>query len=359
MTMARKATAALAAAAAILCASGLARAAEPDIYMYTGADRAQKVLEGAKKEGALTLYSSLTVDGPLRGLAESFQKAHPDIKLDYWRGDNREIFQKISAEARANKRIADVIESASISGAMKKANLSRPFISPAAATFAPQHVDPDHLFVATRLNYFGLAYNTKNVPESLLPKTYQDLADPKYKGKLVWRAQSESGANLFMTMILKTMGDKAGGDWLKKLSENKVINSLSSARNIVDRVGQGEYDMAINMFAHHPLISKAKGAPLDVLMLDPIPAVFGAILAVREAPHPYASMLLIDHILGTDGQKVLQAADYLSPRPDLPPDEKMLKILPRVNKLKELAIDTDDILEYQSKVDPIYEEYFK
>jgi iron(III) transport system substrate-binding protein len=361
MTMAKQATVAFAATmiAAALVAPASGQAAEPDIYLYTGADRSQKILQGARKEGTLTLYSSLTVDGPLRGLAESFQKTYPDIKLDYWRGDNREIFQKITVEARSNKRVADVVESASISGAMKKAGLSRPFVSPSAATFAPQHLDPDKLFVATRLNYFGLAYHTRNVPESLLPKAYQDLADPKYKGKLVWRAQSESGANLFMTMILKTMGNDAGSDWLKKLAQNQVVNSLSSARNIVDRIGQGEYDMGINMFAHHPLISKAKGAPLDVLMLDPIPAVFGAILAVKDAPHPHAAMLLIDHILGTEGQKVLQAADYLSPRPDLPPDEKMMKVLPRVAKLKEMPVETDDILEYQAKVDPIYEQYFK
>ena len=56
---------------------------------------------------------------------------------------------------------------------------------------------------------------------------------------------------------------------------------------------------------------------------------------------------------------MLQKADYLSPRPDLPPDEKMLKILPRVNKLTELGIETDDILEHQAKVDPIYDQYFK
>ena len=349
---------ALAVLGLLLAAPATGNAAE-DIYTYAGADRSRKILDGAKKEGALTLYSSLTVDGPLRGLAQSFQQAYPDIKLDVWRGDNREILQKISAEARSNRRVADVVESASISGAMKKANLSRPFVSPAAADYAPHHVSPDRLFVATRLNYFGLAYNTKQVPDSLLPQSYQDLADPKYKGKLAWRAQSESGANLFMTMILKTMGDDAGTAWLKKLSANQVVNSLGSARNLVDRVGQGEYDMGINMFAHHPLISKDKGAPLDVKMLDPVPAVFGAILAVKDAPHPHASMLLIDHILGPDGQKVLQSADYLSPRLDLPPDEKLLKILPRVSKLKELGIESDDILEYQAKVDPIYEQYFK
>ena len=349
---------ALAALGILLAAPRAGQAAE-DIYTYAGPDRAQKVLEGARKEGALTLYSSLTVDGPLRGLAESFQKTYPDIKLDVWRGDNREIMQKISAEARSNRRVADVVESASISSAMKKAGVSRPFVSPSAADYAPQHVSPDRLFVATRLNYFGLAYNTKLVPESMLPRSYQDLADPKYKGKLAWRAQSESGSNLFMTMILKTMGDDAGAAWLKKLSANQVVNSLGSARNLVDRIGQGEYDMGINMFAHHPLISKEKGAPLDVKMLDPIPAVFGAVLAVKDAPHPHASMLLIDHILGTEGQKVLQRADYLSPRPDLPPDEKLLKILPRVSKLKELPVETDDVLAYQEKVEPIYEQYFK
>ena len=346
-------------AVAVLALPGAALAAENPIYTYAGADRVQKILDGARKEGKVVLYSSMIVDQALRPVGDGFQARYPDVKFEFWRGDNREIVQKITVEKRASKQIADVVESSGVAGPLVAAATTQKFTTPLAVHYAPQHIDPNGMYIASRLSYFGLAYNTKQVDATLLPKTYKDLVDPKYKDKLSWRAQSESGADLFMTMILKTMGDDAGAAWLKKLSQNQVINSLSSARNIVDRIGQGEYDMGINMFAHHPLISKDKGAPLDVKMLDPVPAVFGAILAVKDAPHPHASMLLIDHILGPDGQKVLQSADYLSPRLDLPPDEKLLKILPRVSKLKELGIESDDILEYQAKVDPIYEQYFK
>ena len=349
----------IAVAAAVLALPGAALAADNPIYTYSGADRAQKILDGARKEGKVVVYSSMIVDQALRPIGDGFQARYPEVKFEFWRGDNREIVQKITVEKRASKQIADVVESSGVAGPLVAAATTQKFATPLAVHYAAQHIDPNGMYIASRLSYFGLAYNTKQVDAGLLPKTYKDLLDPKYKDKLSWRAQSESGADLFMTMILKTLGEKAGEDYLKALAKQNVVNYTGSARALVDRVGQGEYAMAINIFAHHPLISKEKGAPLDVQMMAPIPSIPNVVMAVKDAPHPHAAMLFIDYILSTEAQVILQKADYFPPHQDVAPDPKLAKILPKNAGMKEEVVSSEEVFEYGPRVQKLYEEFFK
>jgi ABC-type Fe3+ transport system substrate-binding protein len=108
-------------------------------------------------------------------------------------------------------------------------------------------------------------------------------------------------------------GKEKGEAYLKKLSGQRIVNYAGSARALVDRVGEGEYKLALEIYAHHPLISKAKGAPLDVQMLDTVPSALSTIQLAKNAPHPNAAMLFIDFALSKEGQEVFRAAQYLSP----------------------------------------------
>jgi ABC-type Fe3+ transport system substrate-binding protein len=337
---------------------GAAIAAE-DIFNYSGPDRASKLLEGAKKEGQVMFYSGMIVDQMLRPMADSFGKKYPGIKMGYWRGDSREIVQKVVAEARGRSRVADVYESSGIAGPTIKAGIAQPYTSPSAAKYAPQHVSKDRFYVASRLSYFGMAFNTRQFAEKDVPKTYDDLLEPKWKDKLSWRAQSETGQELFMANILKIKGDKEGEAYLKKLSAQNVVNYSGSARALVDRVGEGEFPLALNIFAHHPLISKAKGAPLDVQMIEPIPSVYSTAMIVKNAPHPHAAMLFVDYLLDTEAQKVISEADYFPPHPDVKPTENLAKILPRNNGMKENAFSSEEIFDFHDRVMEIYDRDFK
>src|SRR4051794_2845180 len=81
-----------------------------DILHYKGADRQQKLIEGARKEGTVVLYSSMIVNQGVRPIAEKFGRKYPFVKVTYWRADSEEVAQKLSAEVRANNVIADVFE---------------------------------------------------------------------------------------------------------------------------------------------------------------------------------------------------------------------------------------------------------
>jgi hypothetical protein len=146
----------------------------------------------------------------------------------------------------------------------------------------------------TRLSYFGIAYNTKQVSAERVPKTYEDLLDPQWKGRMAW-PYATTGRYLFLISLRLAWGEDKAMAYFKKLAEQKIINFASgSARTLVDRVIAGEYPIALNIYAHHPLISAAKGAPVNARLLDPVPSAAGTISVTQGAPHPHAAMLLVD-----------------------------------------------------------------
>ena len=108
------------------------------IAMYKGEDRQQRLVEGAQKEGGqLTVYSSMIVDQALRPLLDGFQSRYPFMKPQYVREDPPQQLQKLSAEARANRRVGDVVESTGIETSVRAANLNQPFWSPEIEAYAP------------------------------------------------------------------------------------------------------------------------------------------------------------------------------------------------------------------------------
>src|ERR1700704_617233 len=112
----------------VLAAIMLARTAPAqtpaDILLYNGPDREQKLIEGAKKEGQVVIYSALIVNQAMRPIAEKFGKKYPFIKMTYWRADSEDIATKLSAEVRANNVVADVFEGTGVGEQAVQAGLT-------------------------------------------------------------------------------------------------------------------------------------------------------------------------------------------------------------------------------------------
>lgn len=329
------------------------------IATYKGADRQALILEGARREGKVAFYSGMIENQALRPMAEAFKKKYPFIAVDYYRGDSRSLVLKSLTEQRARRVVGDIVESTGGAEALSKAGAVVPFSSPPAEGFPPSYIGPGNMWIASRLDYFGTAYNTKAVTDGEVPKTYEALLDPKWKGAIAWRADSEIGAPMFIASVLRIMGKDAGEAYLKKLSAQRVVNYSGSPRALVDRVGEGEYKLALFIYAHHPLISKQKGAPLDTQMLEPVPATVSTIQLARNAPHPHAAMLFIDFMLSKEGQEVLREADYLSPHPEVETSENLRKIVPRLAGLKELVLTPEYMFESRSEANALFEKYFR
>jgi iron(III) transport system substrate-binding protein len=359
MTM-RLAAAALAALFATVLAGKAAVAQDAaHIAMLDGPDRQRVLEDGARKEGSVVWYCSLTENTVLRPLAEAFAKKYPFIKIDYWRGGSTAIIQKVTAELVARAPVVDVVEGSGVAVPLIKAKAVLPFTSPHLADYQEIYRDPRHLWAATRFSYYGLGYNTREVSKSDVPKTYEALLDPKWKGRMAWRVGDSTGAELFITAARLAMGEDKAEAYLAKLAGQQLIPYTSSARSLVNQIIAGEYAIGLNIFLHHPVYSALKGAPSASQPIEPVPSTVGTILLPRGVRHPHAAMLLIDFVLSPDGQEVMARKDYLPGNSKVEPSEAQKAIVPRFNGTKEQFISPETMEDMRGKSAAIFKKYFK
>jgi iron(III) transport system substrate-binding protein len=343
-----------------LDASAAAAQAPVDILNYRGPDREQKLIEGARKEGQVAFYSAMIVNQALRPIADKFGKKYPFIKMTYWRADSEDIAQKASAEVRAGNVVGDVLEGTGVGEQAVQAGLLVPYTTPAIASFPERYRDPGNMWTPTRLSYYSIAYNTRLVPENKVPKSYEDLLDPQWKGKIAWRIGSASGTPLFITNLRLAWGEEKARAYFEKLKEQKVVNfGAGSARTLVDRVVAGEYAIALNIFAHHPLISKAKGAPVNSKLLDPVASTAATMGVVKGARHPHAALLLIDYILSREGQESLLGADYFPADPAVPPAPLLTPVVPKLAGVPENFVGPDMLMKYTDSSEDVFRQLFR
>ena len=158
-----------------------------------------------------------------------------------------------------------------------------------------------------------------------VPKTYEDLLNPRWKGQMMWSTSRGSGAPMFVGTILNTMGAEAGKAYLQKLKAQNIAKSTASNRQVLDLTIAGEYPLALQIFNHHAYISKSAGAPVDWQLHEPATATINTIALAKNTTHPHAAMLLIDFVMSEKGQKVYQQANYLPAHPKVPAKQVDLK----------------------------------
>jgi iron(III) transport system substrate-binding protein len=331
-----------------------------EIALYKGPDRMKILEEGAKKEGQVVMYGTLSPENAIRPLTAAWQKKYPSIEFRNWTGTTGEIMPKVMAERRTNSQVADVLEWAEGSVPAIKAGAVIPFWLQAMADIPEQYYDAKGYWVAPRVSYFGIGYNTKQIGPNDVPKVYEDLIDPKYKNKLVWRAGSEPGAPLFISNIRRVMGEEKAEDFLKKLSAQNVVNYTSgSAVALVNVIGQGEYAMGLNIFANNPIQAAQKGAPTDVKMMDPSPTTVSTFQIVKNAPHPHAALLFAEFLMSPDGQSVLRDVGYFPPNRKVEPDPTFAKAIPRMVSVKENTFSPELMVEMSPRSNELWDKYFR
>jgi iron(III) transport system substrate-binding protein len=326
--------------------------------MYRGPDREQRLVEGARKEGQVTVYSSMIVNQALRPLVAGFEAKYAFLKAPYVRDDPAQQLQKLMAEARSGHLVADVVESTGLEDPMRAADIDQPFWSPEIEAYEPSRRDPNNFWAPTRFSYLGACYNTNLVKPADVPKSFEDFLDPKWKGKMAWSSDT-IGALLFITGVRNFMGEDKAVVYLAKLAPQDIAPIAAANRVTVDRVIEGEYAMCLDAFLHHPIISARKGAPVASLPLDPVLTVVSSVMLPKAPPHPYAAMLFIDYLLSKDGQERLQGADYFPARPDVPASPDLDKVVPHKIGLHENFISPFKMNTMLPRSRELYNELFK
>jgi ABC-type Fe3+ transport system substrate-binding protein len=353
--------AALAALAAVLGSTSARALTAAEILNYKGADRQQVLEAGARREGTVFIYSGMIVNQLLRPLTEAFEKKYPFIRTRYWRGDSNQVLVKVTAEMQANALEADLVEGSGLgSFVVGGAKIVQPFYSPMLDALRAQDIAPDRTSAATRFRYIGLGYNTNSISAPDAPRNYEDLLDPRWKGKMAWHAGSDaSGALVTISTLLATWGVERTQSYLAKLAGQDIAPLAVSNRQVVDQVILGEYWIGLGISAHHPVISASRGAPAATVLLDPIPSLSDSIQVLNGAKHPHAAMLFVDFILSAPAQRMMQAADYFPSNPNVELSPSLKMIVPRNAGIPELDLTAERLGELTPRSVALYQRYFR
>jgi ABC-type Fe3+ transport system substrate-binding protein len=300
--------------AALALASGSVQAADPAL------------IAAAKKEGEVVWYTTQIVSQLVRPVTAAFEKKYPGIKVRATRANATETAVKILNESKAGRVQSDIFDGTTTVVPLKAEGYVLRWLPDAAKDYPPELKDPDGFWIANNLFVITPGYNTSLVPKGSQPRTYQDLLDPKWRGKLAWNGfPTSSGVGGFIGTVLTEMGQESGMAYLRALSKQNVASLRGSAREVLDQVIAGEYAVALQIFNHHAVISAKKGAPVDWIPMEPATVTLSVASVHKNAPHPNAAKLLVDFIISREGQEVFRRADYLPAHPDVPASVPTLK----------------------------------
>ena len=300
------AAAALAIAALAAWAPARAQTDITALAQRAGPDREARLLAGARKEGEVDVYSTL-VSEDMAAVAAAFEKKY-GIKVKYWRASSENVLQRAVTEAKSGRYDVDVIET---NGPELEA-LAREKILARATTvheadLLPQSIRPDRRWTGLRLNMFVQAYNTNLVKPADLPRTYRDLLDPKWKGKLAIEADDAD----WFAAVVRDMGETEGLRFFRDLVRTNGIGMRKGHTLLAGLVASGEIPLALTLYNHNAERMKKKGAPIDWFQIQPAYARVNGVSVAARSPHPHAALLLFDYMLGPEGQEILQKANYI------------------------------------------------
>src|SRR5438093_651387 len=259
--------------------AGWAQAKKPaslaELAAYTGADREQRLLAGAKAEGKVVWYTSLA-GSSYKELAKGFETKYPAVKIEPYRGTSVDLMTRIIAEAEVKHFLADAIETTlPVLRYMRENKMLTPYVSPSLAKYpsnAKEKADRGLFYWAIdRETYMGAGYNTTMIPASAVPKNYADLMKPELKGKIAF-ATSDTG-----TRTIGSMLKHKGEEFVKELKAQDIILHSVSGRAMADMVISGEVGISPTIFRDHAMESKSKGAPIDWVPMEVVPTNAGGV----------------------------------------------------------------------------------
>lgn len=269
-----------------------------------GDARLQKLAEAARKEGEVMVYhSSQTED--LQPVFDAFTKKY-GVKVRDWRSSSENVVQRIIREARAGRHDVDFVENnLPEMEALHREKLLRAIDSPAYGELREGMVPPHHEYATSTLDVFVFAYNTKKVSKEELPTRYDDLLDPRWKGRLGVEVDDEG----WFGTLTQALGGERG---VKLMHDVAVKNGVSARKGhtlLAKLVASGEIAMALDVYSYKPPQLKAKGESIDWFVIDPVIVQMHGVAVVGDAPHRAAAELLHEFFL-TEGQPLLAAKDF-------------------------------------------------
>jgi len=278
------------------------------LVTYNGADWEQILYAGAKTEGKVVWYTSLAGDS-YKGMTKAFEAKYPGVRVEAYRVSGSEMTTRMMEESKAKRYIVDTVETTEGNLLfMRDGFLLRPYYSPYFALYpedAKQKSERGLYFWAiARESYIGFAYNKKLLSKSAIPKNYEGLLHPEFKGRMGVSVSDPSYK--VIGAIIRTRGMEL----VKKLKAQEIALHTIIPPALLDLIASGEVLASPAIFRNHTLNAIAKGAPVEWVPMDIVPTNVGGAAIAAQPPHPHAALLLADYLLGPEGQAVLEKYEY-------------------------------------------------
>jgi iron(III) transport system substrate-binding protein len=309
--------------AAAAAGAALPAAAQWSLNEYRGADRMERIAAAAKKEGTLTLYTTIA-EKDLPAVIKPFEEKY-GIKVSIWRAGTDKVLQRTIQEARAGRYEVDAVHFGSPEmEALAREKILAPVASPVQADLLEGSVPAHRKWAATILSVWVQAYNTNAVKKEELPKSWNDLLDPKWKGKLGIEAKDE---DWFATVVQELGGEAKGLEYFRELVQKNGISVRKGHTLLTNLVVSGEVPLALTVYNYMPEQAKRKGAPIDWFVIPPAIARSNAVGVTVHAPHPAAALLFYEYLLGPDGQEAMKKIDYVPTNSKVPSPMQGVRIV--------------------------------
>jgi iron(III) transport system substrate-binding protein len=314
-----------------------------DIFNYQGPDREKRLIEKAKLEGALTIYTSLAPT-EARPMVEAFEKKY-GIKVELWRAISERVIQRTVSEAKAGRHTVDVVATNGPEmELLSREKILTPYFTPHAADLPPAGIPKHRLWLPDRLQFFVVGFNTNLVKREELPKTLAGFTDPKWKGKL----GIEAGDAEWMATLFTKWGEKEAMAFFRKLSEMRPEVRKGHVL-LAQLVAAGEIPVGLTIYSANAETLKRKGAPIDWAPIEAVARPQGLGIS-RNAPHPAAALLYADFVLSAEeGQKLYESMG----RPPV-----NLKVKSQLTNFSHVFLDPVAVLDESEKWHKLWEELF-
>ncbi|MSP40169.1 MAG: extracellular solute-binding protein [Deltaproteobacteria bacterium] len=280
----------------------------------------ERILDGAKKEGRLVLYTGMETDEASQ-FTKEFTRKYPFIKTDLFRSSGEKVQARFIVEQRAGTHLADVFQTSVVQVyQLKNAGMLARYVSEEAAALADGFKDPQGHWSAFYQIPYVIGYNTRLVAAKDVPTSYEDLLNPKWKGLI----SLETEEYQWFYHAIQLMGRDKGLDFMKKFARQD-LQMRKGHTLLAQLVAAGESALATVVYSNRVERMKASGAPIDwVRFKGPTITAINAIAIPDKAPHPNTARLFVDFALSKEGQGLLRAQRRVPARADVSPDPPSL-----------------------------------
>jgi iron(III) transport system substrate-binding protein len=328
----------------VLLAVGVAAShANEAVYRYRGADRDQRLLENARKEGSVVLYTSLapTESGPL---GQAFEKK-TGVKVEIFRTISEKVVQRAVTETRAKRHAFDVVETNGPEmEIMAREKVFADFHSPHLGDIPASAIPAHRQWIPDRVNFFVVAFNTSKVKRDEIPKNYAGFIDPKWKGRIGIEATDAE----WMATLIKKWGEPQGMAYFKKLAEMKP-DVRKGHILLAELIAAGEVPVGLTVYNSNAESLKRRGAPIDWVPVEPVVGRPQGIGVARNAPHPHAALLFVDFVLSPEGQELLNSMGRVP---------VSSKVKTDLNRFEYTMVDAVTVLDEQERWNKLWEGLF-